>query len=70
MRILSLASSDPADSTLLATSQEVQDVAAEGEDVLMEPSEPACPAYNELLEVMHDAEIRISLEARKATDRL
>lgn len=50
--ILSLESSDPGDSTLLATSQGEQDVATEDENVLMEPSKPACPAYNELLEVI------------------
>lgn len=50
--VLSLESTNPADSALLALSQKQQDMALEGEDVLMEPSQPACPAYNELLEVM------------------
>ncbi|XP_048064764.1 taste receptor type 1 member 1-like [Megalobrama amblycephala] len=45
-------SSNLADSALLASSQEEQDVAVQGEYILMEPSLPACPAYSDLLEVM------------------
>lgn len=53
--VLSLESSDLAYSALLASSREEQDVAALGEDVLIEPSQPACPKYSELLEVMAHA---------------
>lgn len=63
--ILLLESSDPTDSALLATSQKEQDVAAEGEDVVMEPSEPACPAYNELLEVMACTTQRLDLSWKR-----
>lgn len=45
-------SSNLAYSALLASSQEEQDVADEGDDTQLKPSQPACPAYEELLEVM------------------
>lgn len=45
-------SSNLADSALLASSQEEQDVAGEGDNTQMKPSQPACPAYEELLKVM------------------
>lgn len=41
--LLSLTSSDPLGSALLAEGQEEPDVAVEGEEVV-EPSQPACPA--------------------------
>lgn len=59
--VFSLESSNPADSALLALSLEEQDVAVEGEDKLLEPSQPACSAYNELLEVMARLSQRLDL---------
>lgn len=69
--VLSLESSNPADSALLALSQGEQDVAVEGKDKLIEASQPACSAYNELFRGYCPlvAEIRSFLEAREATDR-
>ncbi len=49
--MLSLTSSDPAVSALLASSQDEQEEAVEVDDV-SEHSQPACPAYDELLDVM------------------
>lgn len=56
--VLSLESSD---SALLASSQEEQDGAVEGKNIVMEPSQPACPVYNELLEVMALTSERLDL---------
>lgn len=52
--VLSLESSDPADSMLLAqSSQDEVDVVGEGEYIAFsEPSQPISPAYEEFLEVM------------------
>ncbi len=59
--VLSLTSSDPAGSTLLASGQSEQDLADEGEDGAFEPSQPACLAYGELMEVMNRATARLAL---------
>lgn len=60
--VLSLTCSDPASSALLASSQGEQVVADEGEEVEMtEPSQPPCPVYIELLEVMECATTRLEL---------
>ncbi len=50
--VLSLVSSDPADSALLDASLEEQDVVVEDKNETLEPSLPACPAYSELSDVM------------------
>lgn len=50
--VTSLESYDLADSGLLASRQEEQDVAVEGEEMLMELFQLACPTYDELLEVI------------------
>lgn len=49
--VLSLTSSDPASSMLLASSHDEQDKADEINDA-SECSQPTCPAYDELLDVM------------------
>lgn len=59
--VLSLTSSDPAGSALQASSQGEQDLADEGEDDVSEPSQPACPAYGELMEVMDRATARLEI---------
>lgn len=59
---MSLTFSYPAGSALLAYSQSKQDLADEGEDDIPEPSQPACPAYDELLEVMDCTSARLDLE--------
>ncbi len=60
--VLSLASSDPAGSSLLASGQSEQDLA--DEDGVLEPSQPACPAYGEVMEVMNHATVRLDLQWR------
>ncbi|ROL41024.1 hypothetical protein DPX16_22867 [Anabarilius grahami] len=60
----SVTSSDPSASALLASTQEEQDVAVE-DDVVSESSWPACPAYDELLEVMSRATDRLDLPWRR-----
>ncbi len=62
--VLSLTSSDPAGSALLASGQSEQDLADEGEDGAFEPSQPACPTYGELMEVMNRATARLDLQWR------
>ncbi len=57
--VLSLTSSDPAGSALLAHGQEWAD---EGGEDISEPSQPVCPAYVELLEVMERANSRLDLQ--------
>lgn len=57
--VLSLELSDLADSTHLASSQEEK-----GLEMLMETSQPACPAYDEILEVMAHATERLDLPCR------
>ncbi len=59
--VLSLTSSDPAGSALLAHGQEWAD---EDEEDISEPSQPVCPAYDELLEVMEHATARLDLQWR------
>lgn len=59
--VLYLGSSDPADSALTNARPEEQDVVDEDEDKAFEPSQPACPAYAELLEVMARATERLGL---------
>ncbi len=58
---MSLTSSDPAGSALLAHGQEWAD---EGGKDISEPSQPVCPAYVELLEVMEHATARLDLQWR------
>ncbi len=62
--MLSLTSSDPAGSALLASGQSEQDLADEGEDDAFEPYQPACPAYGVLIEVMICATARLDLQWR------
>ncbi len=59
--VLSLTSSDPAGSALLAHGQEWAD---EGGEDISEPSQPVCPTYVELLEVMERATARLDLQWR------
>ncbi len=59
--VLSLTSSDPAGSALLAHGQEWAD---EGGEHISELSQPVCPAYVELLEVMEHATARLDLQWR------
>ncbi len=59
--VLSLTSSDPAGSALLAHGQEWAD---EDEEDISEPSQSVCPAYDELLEVMEHATARLDLQWR------
>lgn len=68
--MLSLTSSDPAGSALLASSQGEQDLADEGEDDISEPSQSACPTYDELLEVMDRATDRLDLQWRHKKGKL
>ncbi len=60
--VLSLTSSDPAGSALLAHGQEWAD--EDEEENISEPSQPVCPAYGELLEVMEHATARLDLPWR------
>ncbi len=57
---ISLTSSDPAASALLGYAQEEQEM-AEGEEVETELSQISCPAYEELLEVLERATVRLDL---------
>ncbi len=59
--VLSLTSSDPAGSALLAHGQEWAD---EDEEDISEPSQPVCPAYDELLDFMEHATARLDLQWR------
>ncbi|ROI42814.1 hypothetical protein DPX16_7091 [Anabarilius grahami] len=60
--VLSLTSSDPEASALLASSPREQEMAVEGEaGEPAESSKPPCPAYAELLEVMERASGRLQL---------
>lgn len=62
--VLSLESSDPEDSVLLAqpASHKEADVVDEGEDsVCIKSSQPASPAHGELLKVMALATVRLDL---------
>ncbi len=56
---MSLTSLDPAGSALLAHGQEWAD-----EEDISEPSQPVCPVYDELLEVMERATVRLDLQWR------
>lgn len=55
--VSSLTSSDPASSVLLASSHDKQDEADEINDA-SERSQPTCPAYDELLDVISHASAR------------
>ncbi len=57
---ISLTSSDAAASALLGYAQKEQEM-SEGEKVETEPSQSSCPAYDELLEVMERATMRLDL---------
>ncbi len=57
---ISLTSSDPAASALLGYTQQEQEM-AEGDEVDNELSQISCPAYEELLEVMECATVRLDL---------
>ncbi len=57
---ISLTSSDPAASALLGYTQQEQEM-AEGDEVNNELSQISCPAYEELLEVMERATVRLDL---------
>lgn len=57
---ISLTSSDPAASALLGYAQKEQEM-SEGEEAETEPSQTSCPAYEELLEVMERATVRLHL---------
>ncbi|ROJ44208.1 hypothetical protein DPX16_23864 [Anabarilius grahami] len=59
-QVLSLESYDLADSALLASSK----------DILMEPSQPACSAYSELLKVMAHATQRLDLLWKRKTPQI
>ncbi len=59
--VLSLTSPDPAGSALLAHGQEWAD---EDEENISEPSQPVCPAFDELLEVIKHATARLDLQWR------
>ncbi|KAL1278230.1 hypothetical protein QQF64_024903 [Cirrhinus molitorella] len=70
--IVSLTSSDPGASALLGSTQEEQEM-SEGEEAEAEPSQSSCPAYEELLEVMDRATVRLDLpwkRARKVASRV
>ncbi|KAL1272157.1 hypothetical protein QQF64_031173 [Cirrhinus molitorella] len=58
--VVSLTSSDPEASALLGSTQKEQEM-SEGEDPDAEPSQSSCPAYEELLEVMDRATVRLDL---------
>ncbi len=62
--VLSLTSSELTGSALLSSGQSEQDLADEGEDGAFEPSQPACPAYGELMEVINRATARLDLQWR------
>ncbi|KAI2645290.1 NADP-dependent malic enzyme, chloroplastic [Labeo rohita] len=57
---ISLTSSDPGASALLASDHEDQDMVDEGEEAEAEPSQTSCPAYAELLEVMESGVVSMS----------
>ncbi len=57
---ISLTSSDPAASALLGYAQKEQEM-SEGEEAETELSQTSCPAYEELLEVMERATVRLHL---------
>ncbi|KAL0152362.1 hypothetical protein M9458_052087 [Cirrhinus mrigala] len=65
--VVSLTSSDPAASALLGPSQEEQEM-LEGEEAEAEPSLISCPAYEELLEVMERATVRLDLPWERARE--
>ncbi len=65
--VLSLTSSDPAGSALLAHGQEWAD---EDEENISEPCQPVCPAFDELLEVMEHATARLDLQWRHEKGRV
>ncbi|KAL0169000.1 hypothetical protein M9458_037222, partial [Cirrhinus mrigala] len=65
--VVSLTSSDPAASALLGPSQEEQEM-LEGEEAEAEPSLISCPAYEELLEVMDRATVRLDLPWERARE--
>ncbi len=62
--VLSPTSSDPAGSALPASSQGEQELANESEEDIYEHSQPACPTYEELLEVMERATARLDIQWR------
>ncbi len=66
--VLSLMSSDPAVSALLASSQDEQEEAVEIDDV-SEHSQPACPTYDELLDVMSHATEKLDLPWKREPPR-
>ncbi|KAL0152804.1 hypothetical protein M9458_052527 [Cirrhinus mrigala] len=57
--VISLTSSDPAASALLGFTQEEQELL--DEEMQSESSQTSCPAYDELLEVMECATVRLDL---------
>ncbi|KAK2911433.1 hypothetical protein Q8A67_003566 [Cirrhinus molitorella] len=63
--VVSLTSSDPGASALLGSTQEEQEM-SEGEEAEAEPSQTSCPAYEELLEVMDRATVRLDLPWKRA----
>ncbi|KAL0152305.1 hypothetical protein M9458_052028 [Cirrhinus mrigala] len=65
--VVSLTSSDPAASALLGPSQEEQEM-LEDEEAEAEPSLISCPAYEELLEVMDRATVRLDLPWERARE--
>ncbi len=62
---ISLTSSDPAAGALLGYAQEEQEM-SEGEEAEAEPAQSSCPAYDELLEVMERATVRLDLPWKRA----
>ncbi|KAL0204024.1 hypothetical protein M9458_002042, partial [Cirrhinus mrigala] len=65
--VVSLTSSDPAASALLGPSQEEQEM-LEDEEAEAEPFLISCPAYEELLEVMDRATLRLDLPWKRARE--
>ncbi|KAI2665725.1 Lamina-associated polypeptide 2, isoform alpha [Labeo rohita] len=65
--VVSLTSSDPAASALLGPSQEEQEM-LEDEEAEAEPFLISCPAYEELLEVMDRATVRLDLPWKRARE--
>jgi len=61
---------ESSDSTFLASSQEEQDGTVEGKNTVTEPSQPACPAYNELLEIMALVSGRLDLAWKREKLRI
>lgn len=59
--VSSLTTSDPASSVLLASSHDKQNKADENNDA-SERSQPTCPAYDELMDVMSHASARSAME--------